>query len=126
MVTAAGQVIDLDIAGMTCTACAGRVEKALNQIAGVSASVDFSSERATLSLTEDSPQLRGQLAEAVTRAGYEIAARSPENALLKIRLVVGTILALPVALLGMIPALHFAGQQFVALALTLPIALVSL
>lgn len=123
MGTASGQVIDLDIAGMTCTACATRVERALNDLPGVSASVDFATERATLSIPEDSSAIRKQLGEAVARAGYEVSSRSPETALLKARLLVGALLALPVALLGMIPALHFAGQQYLALALTLPVVI---
>lgn len=123
MGTATGQVIDLDIAGMTCTACAGRVEKALNQVPGVSASVDFATERATLSIGQDSENLRTELASAVSRAGYEIARKSSDTTRLKVRLIVGAVLALPVAILGMVPALHFNGQQLVALALTLPIVL---
>ncbi|MEY3028800.1 MAG: hypothetical protein RL198_197 [Actinomycetota bacterium] len=120
---ASGRVIDLDISGMTCTACAARVERALNELPGVSASVDFATERATVSIPEDSPLNREQIGKAVARAGYAASSRSPETALLRARLYLGALLALPVALLGMIPALHFAGQQYFALALTLPIVL---
>ena len=123
MTNGSGQVIDLDIAGMTCTACAGRVEKALNQVPGVSAAVDFATERATISIAANSAELQQQLAEAVNKAGYEVARKSPVTQILKLRLLIGALLALPVAALGMIPALHFDGQQYVALALSLPVVL---
>jgi Cu+-exporting ATPase len=123
MTNASGQVIDLDIAGMTCTACAGRVEKALNQVPGVSAAVDFATERATISIPANSLELRQQLEAAVNKAGYEVTRKSPVTQILRLRLVIGAILALPVAVLGMIPALHFDGQQYLALALSIPIVL---
>ena len=61
--------IELPIEGMTCAACAGRVERSLNNLDGVSATVNFATERATVEI-EPGAARRDDLARAVEQAGY--------------------------------------------------------
>lgn len=62
--------VDLAVYGMTCAACAGRIEKVLNKLPGVNASVNLATERACLRLAPDAPGMDA-IIEAIRRAGYD-------------------------------------------------------
>ena len=120
--------IELRVGGMTCGACANRVERTLNKIDGVSASVNYATE--TASVTATAPSTVDDLVAAVERAGYT-ATPAPEQedapdreqalAALRTRLRACLALALPVVVVSMAPALQFPYWQWVALALTAPV-----
>lgn len=98
--------LDLDIEGMTCTACARRIEKNLNKVEGVSAYVDFATEKAHLTVAPD--VTREQLVKVVEDTGYSVGADHSELDAMKWRLIVGAAIAAPVAVIAMIPALMMA------------------
>ncbi len=117
--------LELPIEGMTCAACAVRVAKKLNRLDGVSATVNFATERATV---EFDPALAApdDLVGAVAAAGYRAALpSSAEDAAhaWRRRFVVSSVLAAPVVLLAMVPPLRFAGWEWVSLALATPVVL---
>ncbi|WP_375389832.1 heavy metal translocating P-type ATPase [uncultured Amnibacterium sp.] len=118
---AAPSEVRLDISGMTCAACATRIERRLNRLPGASADVNFATETAVV---RGGPALPDVVA-AVEAAGYGARlAGSGEEAHgrgLVPRLVVAAMLAVPVVLLSMVPALHVPGWQWVALALAAPV-----
>ena len=128
----------LDIAGMTCTSCAMRVEKKLNKIDGVLASVNYATEKATV----EAPGTVSvdDLIETVKKTGYEAKASvrreagvtggAPQSveshdmhdaASLLQRLKISAVLSLPVLLLSMVPALQFDNWQWLALTLASPV-----
>ena len=126
--------IELEIAGMTCASCAMRVEKKLNNLDGVNASVNYATEKATLIVPSgyDSQTL---IAE-VEKAGYtaalprhreELTSQAgpepddAELASLRSRLVTAIVLASPVIAMAMIPALQFRYWQWGSLALAAPV-----
>ena len=119
--------IQLALEGMTCGACATRIERKLNKLEGVHASVNYATEQATVDFD---PSHAGvdDLIHAVEAAGYRasIEARAEadeERALrLRMRLVVAAALTAPLVLL-MIPPLQFAGWDWVAFALSTPVVL---
>ena len=117
--------VDLDITGMSCASCAARITKKLNKVDGVQATVNYATSKAHVLTT--GPVSVHDLIEVVEAAGYGAAlpepAAPPEDHAAKIRtkLIVAVILAVPVMLLSMIPALQFDGWQWLALALTLPV-----
>jgi Cu+-exporting ATPase len=127
---AEGVTVELAIKGMTCASCVTHVEKRLNAIGGVTATVNLATETATASIN-DTVALR-DLLDAVEDAGYTASLREsadqpdsssaaePEPAV-PWRLVLAILLAVPVALLAMVPALHFPGWQWVSLALATPV-----
>ncbi|MEO0024114.1 MAG: Cation-transporting P-type ATPase [Actinomycetota bacterium] len=96
------KTLDLDIEGMTCTACARRIEKNLNKVEGVSAFVDFASERAHVTVASN--VTRDQLVAVVVDAGYGVGSNRDELTSLAWRLWVGGALSLPLVLVGMVPA----------------------
>ena len=125
--------LDLSVSGMTCGACAVKVEKALNQISGVTAAVNFATESARVTLTDAvSTQ---QVIERIEKAGYGarlLQDTTPEMldketldrvAMLRARLGVSLIAGLPVVALSMIAALQFENWKWWALALSLPVVL---
>jgi Cu+-exporting ATPase len=126
--------LELPITGMTCASCAVRIEGKLNKLDGVSASVNYATEKATVDYDPAAvdPQ---QLVAAVESAGYRAvlpAAEGPEGAAreapdptapLRRRLVVSALLALPVLLMSMIPALQFDNWQWLALQLATPVVI---
>nr|MBA2350006.1 cation-translocating P-type ATPase [Solirubrobacterales bacterium] len=128
--------IELPIEGMTCASCAMRVEKRLNKLDGVEASVNYATERASVSYAgEVEPET---LLAAVEAAGYhatlppktdanESTADEPapasETDALRQRLLVSAALSLPVLVLSMIPALQFDNWQWLAWNLTTPVVL---
>ena len=116
---------------MTCAACAARIEKKLNKLDGVTATVNYATERATVSFA-DGTVTADQLVDAVTSIGYgahlpEPAGDGPDAsearvADLRRRLLVAAVLGAPVLVLSMVPALQFRGWQWVALVLATPVA----
>lgn len=121
--------VQLDIGGMTCASCAARVEKKLNRLEGVTASVNYATEKA--SITYPSAFSIGDLIQTVVDTGYEAALptspnddteRSEHSAeSLRRRLVVSLSCAAPVIAMAMIPAVQFDGWQWVSLLLTAPV-----
>ncbi|WP_433659266.1 heavy metal translocating P-type ATPase [Nocardia sp. CA-128927] len=122
--------IELEIGGMTCASCAARIEKRLNRIDGVTATVNFATEKAKVSYPQSvSPD---SLVEHVVDAGYaahvfsSAATQTDQYAslgALRRKLLISIVLALPVIVLAMIPALQFENWQWVSLALTAPVVL---
>ncbi len=127
--------LDLPISGMTCASCAQRVERRLNTLEGVSASVNAATERATVTF-EEGAVAPEELLAAVAAAGYRAslpeapepgAAEPPGDddgtAALRRRLVVAAILAVPIVALTMVPALQFEHWQWLSLQLATPVVL---
>ncbi|WP_293953369.1 cation-translocating P-type ATPase [uncultured Corynebacterium sp.] len=141
--------LDLGVTGMTCTSCSARVERKLNKIDGVEATVNFATESAAVKYDPDSVSEKDIL-DAVTGAGYgsfamsnaddsaskstEAAApsgpsgqdridasRDAEAADLKFRVIVSALLTVPIVALSMIPALQFNNWQWAVLTLTTPL-----
>src|SRR4051794_14182058 len=106
---------------MTCAACAARIERALNKVDGVEATVNFATE--TASVTYD-PELvePARLVSAVEGAGYAVRldARIEEEGA-PAELLVALALSAPLVLLAMVPALRFTGWEWVSLALATPV-----
>ena len=128
--------LDLSLSGMTCASCAARIEKSLNRLEGVSATVNFATEKAAV---EYDPELvaTDQLVAAVEALGYSAAVPEPwgsgreapavegepsELVALRQRLVVSTILTVPVVLMAMFTALQFTNWQWLSLTLAAPVA----
>jgi Cu+-exporting ATPase len=130
-VPATTREVQLDLEGMHCASCAARIERGLNQLDGVEASVNLATHRASVRCAEDVSVER--LVGAVEHAGYGAHLAPPAHeghahhheeesaAVLLRRLVVAVVLGVPVVLLGMVDALHFTGWEWVSLALTAPI-----
>ena len=119
----------LDLDGMTCAACAARIEKKLNRLDGVYATVNYATEQATVQAPPDVPV--AQLVAAVESAGYAARVAEPHSAQrhagppgpLRRRLAVAASLTVPVALLAMVPPLRADGWEWAALALSAPVVL---
>ena len=132
MSTVAAQHVELPIEGMTCASCANRVERRLNKLDGVTASVNYATEKATVDF-DPAAVAPADLVAAVEAAGYaaalpasaagEPAADEDPSAPLRRQLVLSAILSLPVLLLSMIPALQFDNWQWLALQLATPVVL---
>ena len=117
----ANNLLELDIEGMTCTACARTVEKSLNKVEGVTAYVDFASEKAHLQFA-DAVDLE-TLKNAVEVAGYKVGEGKEELKTLRPRLITGAILSALAILFSMVPGIEFAGQQYLVWALATPVLL---
>ena len=121
--------LELPITGMTCASCANRVERKLNALDGVTATVNYATERATVAYDAGAVEPEHLLA-AVEAAGYaaslpeaEAAAAEPEDetAALRRRLIISSALTLPVLLMAMIPPLQFESWQWLSLTLAAPV-----
>jgi Cu+-exporting ATPase len=125
------EVVELDITGMTCASCANRIERKLGKLPGVTATVNYATEKARVAGTADTDVLIA----TVEAAGYgasvpappvvaddEPVGADPATVALRQRLVVSTVLAVPVVLLSMVPVLQFPHWQWAALALAAPVA----
>ncbi|MFZ1412063.1 MAG: HAD-IC family P-type ATPase, partial [Micropruina sp.] len=117
--------IELDIQGMTCASCAARIEKKLNKVEGVTASVNYATEKARVLAP---PMIRIEdLIAVVQNTGYGASAPDPAKpevdraALLQRKVIVSAILAVPVVVLATVSAWQFPGWQWVSLALTTPV-----
>lgn len=120
--------VELELTGMTCAACAQRIERKLNRLEGVEASVNYATERARIQFTQPTAEMLPLLIGTVEGIGYgaELADRSrpaPDRAeALKRRLWVSVVLSAVVLVLSMVPPLQFPGWQWVALVFTTPVA----
>ncbi len=117
--------IQLDIEGMTCASCATRIEKALNKVEGVEASVNYATEQATV--LGDAPT--EALLTAIENAGYHAHVHSDEPSTgvdpmvaLRNRLIISASMTLPVMVLSMVPPFQFLYWQWVVFALAVPVA----
>jgi Cu+-exporting ATPase len=128
---AATTSLDLPIEGMTCASCANRVERRLNEVEGVRATVNYATEKASVEFDPGTVEPE-QLLGAVEAAGYRAVLPSEEaaeaadedpTASLRRRLLISAALSLPVLLLSMIPALQFENWQWLALQLATPVVL---
>jgi len=131
------QEVQLAVGGMTCASCAARVEKKLNKLDGVTATVNYATEQATIAYP---PTLSpAELIATVEATGYTArlpeppaatdadrdssdAAEAPDPArALRRRLTVSAALAIPVIILAMVPATQFRNWQWLALMLAFPV-----
>src|SRR5229473_1109713 len=132
VVEAAGrQLVDLELDGMTCASCAARIEKKLNRLDGVAATVNFATETAQVSFP--AAVNAGDLISVVEQSGYTAAlpaarhsapgeeADTGEGDALPRRLLVSLALAIPVVVLAMVPPLQFRNWQWASLALASPV-----
>ena len=130
------QNLELKIGGMSCAACAAHIEKDLNKMPGVNATVNYATEKATISQTGDFGAK--DFIKTVENAGYSAftgedlgnedgqenaAVGAAELAGLRRRLAICAILAAPVIVLAMVPPLQFPYWQWVSLVLTIPVVL---
>jgi Cu+-exporting ATPase len=120
--------VDLVIGGMTCASCAARVEKKLNRLDGVTATVNFAAEKAHV--VAPSAVTDQDLVERVGETGYTASVVTParppdvdETGLLRRRLVVSLVLTVPVVAMAMVPALQVDYWQWVSLVLATPVVL---
>ena len=123
--------VDLVIGGMTCASCAARIEKRLNKIEGVTATVNYATEQAKVALPTGVSA--DDLIAQVEAAGYSARLPEPpsasagpegepdETAALRTRLLISLVLTVPVILLAMIPALQFDAWQWLSLTLAAPV-----
>jgi P-type Cu+ transporter len=118
--------VRLDLEGMTCASCVNRIERKLNELEGVEATVNFATEQATVhhgsSVTVD------DLVSAVEAAGYHARPADASShqhdepvGLLRRRLGVAIAFTVPLAALAMIPSLQFDGWEWAALVLATPV-----
>lgn len=141
--------LDLGVTGMTCTSCSGRVERKLNRLDGVDATVNFATESASVDY-DPSKADTTTLIDTVRGAGYDAfamndegsadagvddsdgpggggsadrteAARDDEAADLKKRTIVSALITVPVVLLSMVPALQFDNWQWAVLTMVTPV-----
>ncbi|WP_326959155.1 heavy metal translocating P-type ATPase [Amycolatopsis sp. NBC_01286] len=123
MTTAQSERVELAIGGMTCASCASRVERKLNKVGGVTATVNYATEKAQVSFP--SGLSVGELVGVVEAAGY--SARVPEadaaddSTSLRKRLLLSALLTVPVLALAMVPAWQFDYWQWVSLVLAAPV-----
>lgn len=123
--------VELSIGGMTCASCANRIERKLNKMDGVTATVNYATEKAKVTFPEGvDPRL---LVEEVEKAGYTAALPAPPKAEtgeeepqdelrpLRQRLITSVVLAVPVVAMAMIPPLQFTNWQWLSLVLAAPV-----
>ncbi|WP_214319213.1 heavy metal translocating P-type ATPase [Nonomuraea sediminis] len=123
--------VELSIGGMTCASCANRIERKLNKLEGVTATVNYATEKAKVTFPEGiDPQ---ELIATVESAGYTAALPRPpaadnapaeeEDELrpLRNRLITAVVLAVPVIAMAMIPPLQFTNWQWLSLTLAAPV-----
>ncbi len=122
------QEVELSLQGMTCAACAARIEKQLNDLDGVEAAVNFATETATVVYATKIST--NELISAVEAIGYAADVRTADSldenlddklAKLWVRLIVCVALSVPVVLISMISALQFNQWQWVAGFISLPV-----
>jgi P-type Cu+ transporter len=120
--------VELALEGMTCAACATRIERKLNKLDGVEASVNYATEQAAVTYDADRVAL-ADLVGAVEAAGYHARTSAdpgqPEDRAraLRTRLAVATLLTVPLTALAMIPQLQLEGWEWLAFALATPVVL---
>jgi Cu+-exporting ATPase len=130
--------VELPITGMTCASCANRIEKRLNKLDGVEASVNYATEKASVSYDAETVNAE-ELVAAVESAGYRTVLPAPpigraESGAepteeqdptrgLRLRLVWAAVLSLPVLVLSMVPPLQFDNWQWLVMQLATPVVL---
>ena len=132
-----GPDIELEICGMTCASCANRIEKKLNKLEGVAATVNYATEKAKVTVPAGYDP--GLLVAEVEKTGYTAALPKPKGTTantseteareeedteltsLRHRLVGAIVLTVPVIAMAMIPALQFVYWQWASLALAAPV-----
>lgn len=127
-----GQQVELALTGMTCASCANRIERKLNKLEGVSATVNYATEKAKV--TYDDGVTTDDLVAAVEAAGYGASLPTPPAAdgsapdgeadpvaPLRQRLVISALLTIPVIAMAMVPALQFDNWQWLSLTLAAPV-----
>ncbi|MEV7693291.1 heavy metal translocating P-type ATPase [Microbacterium sp. NPDC089189] len=132
MSTPHGSSIELEIGGMTCASCATRIERKLNRLDGVVATVNYATEKARV--TTPSGYDPAQLVAEIEKTGYTAVLPAPEEpapsgaepadpelTTLRTRLLVSALLTVPVIALAMIPALQFTYWQWASLTLAAPV-----
>ncbi|MFI6610768.1 heavy metal translocating P-type ATPase [Streptomyces sp. NPDC050507] len=127
--------VELAIGGMTCASCAARIEKKLNRMDGVEATVNYATEKARVSYRGEDVSVQDLIA-TVEKTGYTAhepappvrgsdapsgTARADELRPLRQRLITAVLLAVPVIAMSMIPALQFDNWQWLSLTLTAPV-----
>ncbi|GAB3603900.1 heavy metal translocating P-type ATPase [Microbacterium aureliae] len=130
--TGPGARVELQIGGMTCASCAARIEKKLNRMPGVAASVNYATEKAVVHVPADMDA--AALIAEVEKTGYTAAVPAPpreaapeaepvdeELVRLRQRVIGSAILTVPVIVLAMVPALQFTYWQWASLALAAPV-----
>ncbi|MCX5337333.1 cation-translocating P-type ATPase [Streptomyces sp. NBC_00140] len=127
--TGAPAEVELAIGGMTCASCAARIEKKLNRMAGVTATVNYATEKAKVSYGGEVTV--PDLIATVEKTGYTAQEPVPEEPSsepvdhelrsLRERLVTAALLAVPVVAMAMIPALQFEYWQWLSLTLAAPV-----
>lgn len=130
----ADSAVELEIGGMTCASCAMRIEKKLNKLDGVEASVNYATEKAKVTVPAGYDP--AMLIAEVEKTGYtavlpapkktetgsaEESDADPELTSLRNRLIVSIVLSVPVIALAMVPALQFTYWQWASLALAAPV-----
>ncbi|MEY2444370.1 MAG: P-type Cu+ transporter, partial [Ilumatobacteraceae bacterium] len=137
--SAAGSQIQLEIGGMTCASCAARIEKKLNRMDGVTATVNYATEKAKVTFADTVTAadliaqveatgytarvpLPGSAPAADAAVGPDASADDPTR-LLRQRLTISAILAVPVIAMAMIPAMQFDGWQWLSLTLAAPVVI---
>jgi Cu+-exporting ATPase len=119
------QQIELEIGGMTCAACANRIEKKLNRLDGVTATVNYATEKARA--TVPAGWTADDLIAVVEQTGYTAALprqqsqKTAASAPLRTRLIVSALLSIPVIVLAMVPAWQFTYWQWLSLTLAAPV-----
>jgi Cu+-exporting ATPase len=129
--------VDLEIGGMTCASCAMRIEKKLNRLDGVTATVNYATEKAKV--TAPAGYDLSALVAEVEKTGYTAVLPAPKNSpeddgdavgsrdmellSLRNRLIGSIVLAIPVIAMAMVPALQFTYWQWASLALAAPVIL---
>ncbi|MFG2830032.1 heavy metal translocating P-type ATPase [Streptomyces sp. NPDC048434] len=136
--------VELEIGGMTCASCAARIEKKLNRMEGVTATVNYATEKAKVTVATGSGVEAADLIATVERTGYTAAlpeppAPAPDTnggedrdhadgradgdglAPLRQRLLISLALSVPVVLMAMVPPLQFTNWQWLSLTLAAPV-----
>ncbi|MEV4548755.1 heavy metal translocating P-type ATPase [Nonomuraea wenchangensis] len=126
-----GKAVELTIGGMTCASCANRIERKLNKLDGVTATVNYATEKAKVTFPEGLDPLA--LVEEVEKAGYSAALPAPPDEEeaekkqeeppdeLRRRLITAIVLSVPVVAMAMIPPLQFPNWQWLSLTLAAPV-----
>jgi len=125
------QIIEIELAvqGMTCAACAARIEKTLNEIDGVEAAVNYATETAMVAFDGES-QSKEVVLQAISNIGYSAHPVDDESfdedlsksmRIAQWRLIVSLVFSVPVVLLSMVPSFQIVGWQWWAMALATPV-----
>jgi len=121
--------VDLEIEGMTCSSCAARIEKKLNRMPGVEATVNYATEKAHVVLPVGTSvddaiavvQATGYAATLPALSGGDDRVAMDDVAALRRRVLITAILSIPVVAMAMVPVLQFDYWQWVSLALATPV-----